>query len=725
MKRSKSSSKTVTGRGGATLRSGATADTRHKSPNPGGFFGQTQFPIKETLKNRKGSKGFFLGSTKPSVQNLWKASGTQEAQLGRAKSKNHLFKTEVETMSGIQTPRGGKLRLMGAKDSPMRLSRAGNHDSRMRLSMTRENLRKNSRLMSREKRLQRYSRRTEQRSVLPGGGIKLKFGEMRRSKATISLANLRRRPSQSNKSVDMGNANGSAKRRNPANLNQTVNIKIGENQKKAGNIFGDFMGQTHQNSPRLTLGNTKLIKKANVQLEASSACDRYNFDTNSQSGEEEKASPAPGAKKTEPAEWASANKQLKAKIDELDRKVRGLEKTVEQQKEIIDFYKQKGEGQGKNLREAYANLQTEKKNLLIQYNAVCSELKRAKEALTEEQKNCDAHRQSKEQLETNKRASENQKEEDAKRDAENIRALENKIAALETTAKKKFKREGELEQQLLQRDKTIRELCSQKAKLESENTYLEAEKIKHITQREKDQTKVCSLEKEHQDGKAREQLQKDHTAQLEAQLRNAHKTAETERLTRLEAEEKLLAIQEDCESLRVKLEKLRNEADTERSEAVETMGRLKQQIVGLTEKLEEWKQQWQAQKEQDSGAAQEELEVLRYENDKMRKNNKLLELKLKEVKAAHTAAENTAHKRDKELHKAKSQAQEREAKGRAQFEELQALRREFENLRKAKQSIEKDLSRSMTKIGNSLQIINGIKLKSKDKNLLMNALIGV
>lgn len=153
--------------------------------------------------------------------------------------------------------------------------------------MTRENIRKNSRMMSREKRLERYSRRTERRSQSPGGGIKLKFGEMRKSKANLNFGQLTERSNKVNKSLEIDKKNSQKK-----NLNQTMNMKVGEYSKKQNNnIFGDFIGQKKETQlgrkSNLTgLGKATIIKKKtqkeNEKKEVLNDNRSHSFDTNSE-----------------------------------------------------------------------------------------------------------------------------------------------------------------------------------------------------------------------------------------------------------------------------------------------------------------------------------------------------------------------------------------------------------------------------------------------------------
>jgi hypothetical protein len=258
--------------------------------------GQPQFPIKENFKsratpNRKGSKGFFtkLSSKDP------KDSKFNMTENRNKSPKNNLYDVEKEpsesqntriSLTGQLRTRFGENR---PKDSPMRSSKMGNYNSRTH-SMTRENIRKNSRMMSREKRLERYSRRTEKRSQSPGGGIKLKFGEMRKSKANLNFGQLTERLNKVNKSVEIDKKNSQKK-----NLNQTMNMKVGESSKRQNNnIFGDFIGQ-QKNSERgrksnLTgLGKATIIKKKSnedqVENDVFDDDKTHSFDTNSEDKE--------------------------------------------------------------------------------------------------------------------------------------------------------------------------------------------------------------------------------------------------------------------------------------------------------------------------------------------------------------------------------------------------------------------------------------------------------
>jgi hypothetical protein len=266
---------------------------RVKSPRSKMNLGQPQFPIKDKLKgritpNRKGSKGFFKKlNTKDSSKKNNNIFDFGEKK--RSPSKKNLYEAETDkgSIQNMRTSLTGNFRSRFAdknklKESPMRKGLSGNSINRTH-SMTRANIKKNSRMMSREKRLERYSRRTEKRSQSPGGGIKLKFGEMRKSKANMNFGQLTNRSNKMNKSVEIDK-----KESQKRNLNQTMNMKVGENQKKQNNnIFGDFIGiqsQGRGKKSNLTgLGKTTIIKKGAKDEEQSMGDERHSFDTNSDS----------------------------------------------------------------------------------------------------------------------------------------------------------------------------------------------------------------------------------------------------------------------------------------------------------------------------------------------------------------------------------------------------------------------------------------------------------
>ena len=228
--------------------------TSSKSPSkapPGGFFNKSNntfstgqwkqkkhsgkntftLPTKEPkmpkfITQSKSKKGFYPNNP------LRKTSSKQQQNFfePKAKEKQSLYnQTNDEDSSKNQTinPKSKKgifNNRASIVDSPLRSkSNTFGYDSRKQKSMRRENTQRTSR----EKRLERYSRRTERRAMSPGGGIKLKFGEMRRSKMNFNFPQKDGGVRKANKSFDVGKEDrGKAVQQNMT----MIDMKLGENK---------------------------------------------------------------------------------------------------------------------------------------------------------------------------------------------------------------------------------------------------------------------------------------------------------------------------------------------------------------------------------------------------------------------------------------------------------------------------------------------------------------
>ena len=148
----------------------------------------------------------------------------------------------------------------------------------------------NSSVMSREKRLERYSRRADRRSRSPGGGIKIRFGESRKKKPLIARKIHSRSDVKGtlNRSVEGRKKN--KKRGAGDKLNQTAVEPGGPAMKsKKANIFGNFSGGGLGKAQKVIAKNSR-SSKGLIAVKPSKPVDdedlpdlRNSFDTNTES----------------------------------------------------------------------------------------------------------------------------------------------------------------------------------------------------------------------------------------------------------------------------------------------------------------------------------------------------------------------------------------------------------------------------------------------------------
>lgn len=637
--------------------------------------------------------------------------------------------------------------------------------------MRRENTQRTSRLVSREKRLERYSRRTERRSMSPGGGIKLKFGEMRRSKMNFNFPQKDGGVRKANKSFDVGKEDrGKAVQQNMT----MIDMKLGENKKKQNtNIFGDFIGDQKQENEEeqgkgrkisrlTTLNKQNIIKRGGsrqAEVQDSEVMDeRHSFDTKSdekgmgsseyvdnQGGkiddslkenetETMKGMSRPGVQVGGGVERMSRKADLKdkLKIEELEKKIVKLENTVQQQKEMVEFYKEKANEDGQEgVKEENEKLIREQKEIMIKYNDLSGEFQKIKDEMEEKKEKIEKLNKDKKDYEKEKEVLIQNMDKGKQEDYTEKENLLKQIKKLEQTIENK---NAEIITQSESHELALEKEKEKVLTLEAKNSVIEKELNAQGNKDEEDVRTMAELhleietlkkKLEHMTEQYNEEKAKNKTI-VEGSKSNKTEQ-EKEKLLRLKAEEQLLESQEKFEKLEKEKKEFEEEVEKERKQVNDTMVKLKDQIQNLNEKLENWKKESISQQENNINKSllNEELEVLKYENEKLKKNNKIMEMKVKDFKSTKNAAEKKLQLKDREIKDIQNKLNEIEKFKEQSNSEMGKVQKDFDNMRKAKESIEKDLSRSMMKIGNTLQILNNVKLKSKDRNLIMNALVGI
>lgn len=153
---------------------------------------------------------------------------------------------------------------------------------RSRVSRTRGGRGLNTSVMSREKRLERYSRRADRRSRSPGGGIKIRFGETKKKKIISRGGGVRSEiKTNLNKSVE-GRGGKKESRRAGDKLNQTA-VEPGKSIKKPKgiNIFGNFSGAGLKKAQKV-IGKGRRGSQGMMSREEEIEL-RNSFDTNTES----------------------------------------------------------------------------------------------------------------------------------------------------------------------------------------------------------------------------------------------------------------------------------------------------------------------------------------------------------------------------------------------------------------------------------------------------------
>ena len=150
--------------------------------------------------------------------------------------------------------------------------------------------RMNTSVMSREKRLERYSKRADRRSRSPGGGIKIRFGESRKKKPLIA----RKIHSRSDVKATLNRSVEGRKKHNKRGVGDKLNQTAVEPgaptlKTKKANIFGNFSGGGLGKAQKVIAKNSR-SSKGMISVKPSKPVDeqdlndlRNSFDTNTES----------------------------------------------------------------------------------------------------------------------------------------------------------------------------------------------------------------------------------------------------------------------------------------------------------------------------------------------------------------------------------------------------------------------------------------------------------
>lgn len=608
-------------------------------------------------------------------------------------------------------------------------------------NLSRERIKSKNRLVSKERRMDRYSRRNDRKSRSPGGGIKLKFGEGRKS----------RRNSQMNSQATEQSIRVEPLRKPSKPIRSTSRNPPKQLQK---NIFGKFIQKEEEEQEK---------RPKQTQPDAASQItprddksEMHSFDTDPESSminstsqihsnldvsgnfsrisnvtdrsisrhrpskprifqDEEVVAPRMvirrGASVGKKAQSPLGAHLSKMKINDLELKVGKLEKELEMEKERSGIYKK----ENAVLKASESQKERNEQNR----EELGREVKRLEEMVRERDRALERVKGHNQRLESDKNQLMVNLDKDGRemlRERDQNELLKKKLTEAESRLKmEQFKRQEKekvFESELAGKQREIELLTQRKTELETEVEILQKGGAQ-TSQSSRLEMHIDSLK---QSLKQREEillLKEKRIKDLEMdQMRNTRRS-EQEELARLKAEELVKQLREDLRNQKRAQREGQSGAEAESEELRRQVEDLEEQVRGLKSK---------AGGARKGGAEGEgEVEVLRYENDKMRKNNKLLEMKVAEMKSLKSKAEKSGERRQKEVWELKQKVKEMEDLK----TKMEALNKDYNIMKRTKELIEKDLSRSMLKIGNALQLVNTVKLKNRERDKLMNALVGV
>ena len=205
--------------------------------------------------------------------------------------------------------------------------------------------------------------------------------------------------------------------------------------------------------------------------------------------------------------------------------------------------------------------------------------------------------------------------------------------------------------------------------------------------------------------------------ELERERGDVTQNSEESQKKKLELEIQLVENQEKLENERKQTQKEREKNDDLKNQHEKAVGILREQVGGLKAKIEELETRSKKTGEQGGNA-----EVLKYENEKLKKNAKKLEMKVAQLKGSEKSNVKERARLERRLDEASKLVDKI-----SQLEnDSEKSGKELLNLQKAYQSSEMRLKDSVQKIGNALYMLESVRFKGKkDKDRLMNALIGV
>ena len=636
-------------------------------------------------------------------------------------------------------------------------------------NISRDKIKENSRMMSKDKRLSRYSRRNDKRSRSPGGGIKLKFGDTHTS---------RRNSAMSGQGLGVPASNPLQKRVPSKPIRSTSRNKMPPRTSQK-NIFGQFIKEDKPTTPNFTAlsPNNIISKKKNAftydkeKEEEDEKSALHSFDTDPESSminstseihsnldvsanlsrisnvtgrslsrhrpskpklfdDDEDHVPNIGpirSKRTRMKSVGRTGKSTesplaahlsKARTAELESQVKRLRQELEQSKKIQEFYKQesvKQKGEIEGLRERLYSKESSEgimgsevqrlTRLLEQRDAELSDLRNKRTALENDKNNL--------LISLDKDAREVIKEK------EQNDSLKKKLKELENQQKMntfKFNEKTKIhETEMKRKEKEIDLYKQRELELKAEIDILKGDSKSSM---KKDNRYEMHIESLKQSLKQREEIllmKEKRIKNLELEQIRGTRRIEQEELARMKAEEKVLEYENKLQREQEKIKDLDKKSTKYKYQESEQINKLQKKIRELEEELNKKNEITVTAKKSD------ELEFANYENEKLKKNNRILELKVAEMKSLRSKAEKESLQRMKEINEIKFKSKKSEEIK----TELEVLKKDFFKVNRTREIIEKDLSRAMLKIGNALQVVNSVKLSNKERDKLMNALVGV
>jgi chromosome segregation ATPase len=199
-------------------------------------------------------------------------------------------------------------------------------------------------------------------------------------------------------------------------------------------------------------------------------------------------------------------------------------------------------------------------------------------------------------------------------------------------------------------------------------------------------------------------FQKDHVESLVIEIENKNKTIKNLEIELNQTKDSLKTKSKEMEELQLRNKNLEN-TNNENSEKLE---KVSEELTTIKNK-----------KKEEDDELEDQREMLQYENDKLKKNAKMMELKIASLKSNERALIKT-----QQLLEKNSQSLEKKAKRGEELEkERTQVLDDLERARASKKLLEKDVQKSMMKIGKTLELLNSLKLSSKQKDMLMNVLV--